>query len=295
MNWINLDNCIMNASGALCRTEKELLNLNKSDCGIIISKTCTWSPRKGNESPRYYGNSELSINSMGLPNLGFQFYQDMSIKITKPYFVSISPMNKEYFNNMLTNSNMFSAIEVNLSCPNIIGKPQIGYDFEETEKILRIIATHKDKIIGLKLPPYFDPCYFDKMAQLIKKYNISFITCINSLGNGLVINPDTEKVVIKPKDGIGGIGGSIIKPIALSNVYQFRKLLDIPIFGCGGIKTGMDIFEHILVGATAVQIGTTLVEEGVNSFYRLKKELKEVMEKKKYKKLEDFRGKIITL
>ena len=149
--------------------------------------------------------------------------------------------------------------------------------------------------MGLKLPPYFDPSHFDHVAKVINKYpdTIKFITCINSLGNGLVIDPETDHPVIYPKGGLGGIGGDYCKPIALANVYQFYQRLDIPIIGCGGVKHGTDVYEHIMAGASLVQIGTQLVKEGPGCFKRIEREFLELIEKKGYSKIEDFRGKIM--
>ena len=294
-----LNNCILNASGALCVTRSQLLYLDKSNLGGIVSKTCTLNSRKGNPEPRYYSNGNTSINSMGLPNLGHKFYINISEKLSKPYIISISPMDIDKFKEIFTKASHkqeILAIEINMSCPNIIGSAQIGYDLGEVEKILKLVVD-SPKPFGLKLPPYFDQFYFERISHLLRRYKVNFITCINSLGNGLIIDPKTESVVIKPKEGIGGIGGSIIKPMALSNVYQFYKLLPpgIQIIGCGGIKTGTDIFEHILAGATVVQIGTVLVDENIECVDRLNKELRDIMKKKGYKSLEDFRGKVKRL
>ncbi len=140
------------------------------------------------------------------------------------------------------------------------------------------------------MPPYFDISHFNKAAEIINEFNIDFITCINSIGNGLVIDPIEERVVIKPKNGFGGIGGSVIKSTALANVHQFYKLTNCSIIGCGGIKTGMDAFEHILCGASAVQVGSQLKIEGTKCFGRITMELKNIMLSKGYKKIDNFRG-----
>ena len=135
-----LNNCILNASGALCETRSQLLYLDKSNLGGIVAKTCTFESREGNPEPRYYSKGDVSINSMGLPNLGHEFYIKMSEKLTKPYIVSISPMDLEKFKEMFDKASQCDeilAIEVNMSCPNIIGSAQIGYDLEEMEKILK--------------------------------------------------------------------------------------------------------------------------------------------------------------
>ena len=84
----------------------------------------------------------------------------------------------------------------------------------------------------------------------------------------------------------------MIKPVALANVRAFWKLFDgrMPIIGTGGIVSGTDAFEHILCGASAVQIGTALVDEGVGVFQRLEKELGELLQRKGYASLSDCRG-----
>ena len=103
-----------------------------------------------------------------------------------------------------------------------------------------------------------------------------------------------ESVVIKPKNGFGGIGGQYIKPTALANVHAFYQRLtpSIQIIGTGGVLTGRDVFEHILCEASMVQIGTSLQKKGSKVFSRLTWELKEIMNEKGYKTLDDFRGKL---
>ena len=101
-------------------------------------------------------------------------------------------------------------------------------------------------------------------------------------------------MVLRPKNGFGGIGWEYIKPTALANVHAFYQRLnpEIQIVGTGGVFTGRDAFEHILCGASMVQIGTTLHKEVVGAFYRITAELKAIMEEKGYQSLEDFRGKL---
>jgi dihydroorotate dehydrogenase (fumarate) len=104
-------------------------------------------------------------------------------------------------------------------------------------------------------------------------------------------------VVIKPKGGFGGLGGTIIKPVALANVRAFWKHFEgrMPIIGTGGIVDGVDAFEHFLCGASAVQIGTVLVEEGIEVFGRLEIELAAQLSKKGYRTLTACRGKLKEL
>lgn len=297
-----LENCLTNASGALCMTEIELQNLINSSAGAIVTKSCTIQSREGNPSPRYVDLDLGSINSMGLPNLGLDFYLDFAEnnQHKKPLFLSVAGLTLEEnieIIEKLNKSKVNFAIELNLSCPNIAGKPQTGYDFERTHEVLTKIFSFNKKPLGVKLPPYFDMVHFEQMAEILNRFPLSFVTCINSVGNGLFIDVEKEQVVIKPKDGFGGMGGDYIKPTALANVRMFYLLLkkDISIVGCGGVKSGLDVFEHILCGATAVQIGTQLMKENIAVFSRLQDELKQIMQEKGYKKLSDFRGKLRSL
>jgi dihydroorotate dehydrogenase (fumarate) len=186
---------------------------------------------------------------------------------------------------------------VNLSCPNIPGKPQIGYDPEASERLLKRVRKVITVPMGVKLPPYFDPAHHEMMGKVIGRCEVDFINMINSVGNGLVVDPDRETVVIKPKGGFGGLGGTLIKPVALANVRAFYKIFQgkIPIIGTGGVVNGVDAFEHFLCGASAVQIGTVLVEEGLEVFGRLETELAAILSKKGYASIVDCRGKVKEL
>lgn len=294
------DNCLMNAAGVYCMTRQELAEIEASAAGSFVTKTGTLEERQGNLEPRYFDTALGSINSMGLPNLGFQYYLDYVIELqdqpqSKNHFLSLvglSPEETHIILKAVQASEYQGLVELNLSCPNVPGKPQIAYDFETTESILSEVFSYFTKPLGVKLPPYFDIVHFDQAAAVFNKFPLTFVNCINSIGNGLVIEDET--VVIKPKNGFGGIGGDYVKPTALANVHAFYQRLNpsIQIIGTGGVKSGRDAFEHILCGASMVQIGTALHQEGPSIFERITNELKAIMIEKGYQSLEDFRGKL---
>ncbi len=187
--------------------------------------------------------------------------------------------------------------ELNLSCPNVPGKPQVGYDFGRVQEVLTAVFDFFTKPLGVKLPPYFDMAHFDQIAAILNRYPLAFVNTINSVGNGLVINAETETAVLKPKGGFGGIGGASIKPIALANVRALRLRLNptIAIIGTGGVVNGQDVFEHLLCGADMVQIGSKFGFEGTPLFDRLNQELSAIMATKGYTSIADFKGKLKTL
>ena len=86
---ITLNSPVFNASGPLCTTLEELENLGKSDSAAIMSKSCTLEPREGNQKPRYYDFELGSINSMGLPNLGYKKYLELFPKLKNATSLSL--------------------------------------------------------------------------------------------------------------------------------------------------------------------------------------------------------------
>ncbi|HBL2307380.1 TPA: dihydroorotate oxidase [Enterococcus faecium] len=300
-------NPLMNASGVHCMTTQELDELAHSEAGAFITKSCTINERKGNPEPRYFDVPLGSINSMGLPNLGFSYYLEYALAYEKvqenqnqPLFFSIAGMSVQENLEMLEKiekSGFNGITELNLSCPNVPGKPQLAYDFKATYETLKEVFSIFSKPLGIKLPPYFDFAHFDQMADILNQFPLTYVNAINSVGNGLYIDTEQEAVVIKPKEGFGGIGGEYIKPTALANVRAFYTRLkpEIQIIGTGGIRTGQDAFEHLLCGASMLQIGTELHKEGPEIFSRIIKELTQIMSEKGYTSIDEFKGKLRTI
>jgi dihydroorotate dehydrogenase (fumarate) len=297
---VDFEHCIFNAAGPYCVTFKELQALGDSNSSGITMKSCTIEEREGNPEPRYKDLPLGSINSMGLPNLGYKRYCEfvpiLKSQYSKPLIASVSGLKLQDNIEIIRafNQTPVDLIELNLSCPNIPGKPQMGYDFEQTDQVLSEVMPLTKIPIGVKLPPYFDFVHFKQAASILNKHKVRFVSCINSVGNTLVIDPEKEQAVIKPKGGFGGLGGQYIKPVALANVRRFYQLLDkdIDIIGVGGIGKGVDVFEFILAGAKAVQIATVFAQEKHSCFERIEREFNEIMERKGYTYIEEARGKL---
>ena len=248
---------IYNSSGPRCTTLEELKSLWNSSSSAIMMKSCSPEPRDWNPEPRYIEVELGSINSIWLANHGYKKYIEYAAELkqefpNKPIIASIVWFCHEDFLQLVTdfqNEPNVDILEVNLSCPNVVWKPQIAYDFETSDELLaKIFSVPGKKPIWLKLPPYFDPVHTEMMAKVLRKYPISFVTCVNSVWNTLIIDPETETPLIKPKWWLWGLGWDYIKPVALANVRMFYKLLGdrMKIIGCWGIKNWVDVFEHLL-------------------------------------------------
>mmetsp|Transcript_43792 Transcript_43792/g.139591 ORF Transcript_43792/g.139591 Transcript_43792/m.139591 type:complete len:380 (-) Transcript_43792:109-1248(-) len=307
---VKLGCCVYNASGPRTGLGGALVKIGQSRAGAVLSKSATLLPQDGNAMPRYkeldLGKGACgSINSEGLPNKGIDYYISAEVvdacKATgKPYFCSLSGLkladNLEMLSRAAKVANI-DAIELNLACPNIPGKPTIAYDFEQMDEVLGAVCSHpasKKKPLGVKLAPYFDIPHFQRAAEILNKYPIKYVVCTNTVGNALCVDAENEMALISPKGGFGGLGGGYVKQIALANVRQMSQLLraDIDVVGVGGVKTGTDAFELILCGAAAVQVGTQHFGEGPSCFDRIAGELEALMKRKGYSSIEQFRGKL---
>lgn len=289
----------MNASGVLCTTEEELAQILKSAAGGAITKTMTLEPREGNPKPRCYWSEFFSINSMGIPNQGIDYYVDAVKRLKvyeKPLIASMAGFKKEEFSLLAKKieASEFHGVEVNLSCPNVEGKEVFAYDFSLLREILISLRSTISKPMGVKLPPYSRRSQIRQVCKILIESSVDFISLSNSYPLGAAILVDREETVIFPNGGIGGLGGQVFRPIVLGQILLFSRALKgrIPIMGVGGIERGIHIWEHLLAGASLFQIGTCLLKEGPSAFQRIQKEVEELASQKGVSSLQEKCGKV---
>lgn len=192
------------------------------------------------------------------------------------------------------------AMEVNLSCPNIDGKPPPAYDETMLGEYLEAISDSKSTYrgrmdgesvprVGIKLPPYTWKGQFEMVAKCLQAAKssepgegsvIDFITCTNTLGSSLVLNDALDPALASEAGtGVGGLAGAALHPLALGNVATFRKLLDqhqdtenIMIIGVGGVEDQAGFARMRKVGAEAVACATSLGRYGVGVFEKITKD-----------------------
>jgi dihydroorotate dehydrogenase (fumarate) len=262
---------IMNASGCWVLNEEQITDIYNSELGGIIAKTCTIFSKEGNQEPNYYEKDGIHFNSKGLPNMGYQYYRNLSKKIVnKPYIISIAFENYEKLKTILQDYDEFvdknMLVEINLSCPNLENEiPGYYCDFvEDLLDFIRKLGLKKIKI-GLKFPPFLQKIGIIEMSKILNKYTyvVKYIVSANSIPNCVALN-NTQPCL---HNVYGGMSGKLNKPIALSNVIQFSKLLDknIKIVGCGGIENLQDVVDYLSNGANFVQIASC--------FYDYKKDI----------------------
>jgi dihydroorotate dehydrogenase (fumarate) len=260
---IKLRNPVMNSSGPWGSTRELLTQLNDSKSGAVVTKTFTLEPSVGNPEPNKYFAENFSINSVGLTNKGSDYFISClkTIKKEKPIIASIFDTDPAKFLELATKVQIagFDAIELNLSCPSLKMKEPIAYDTEALDVLLRLLFDNLSIPIGLKLPPYVTRTQIKDILRVVQKYPVNHLILINTYP--FAINYFNNKPSILPNNGIGGLGGKYLKPIALAHVALFKEFApDIPIVGVGGITSPQDVKDFLKTGATAVQIGSYLNE-----------------------------------
>lgn len=166
------------------------------------------------------------------------------------------------------------AMEVNLSCPNISGRPPPAYSGPELGRYLSAIQSvvNEGVPVGLKAPPYTHAGDFSQLIMALAQGNcpVSFLTSTNTLGSCLVMGE-----TVLPGSGMGGMAGAPLHPLALGNVATLRRMLDektdagldrIQIIGVGGVSDAAGYRRMRSVGAAAVGVGTALGLKGVDVF-----------------------------
>jgi len=153
---------------------------------------------------------------------------------------------------VLSQAEGVAAIELNISCPNIKeGGIQFGCSLTGTFEVVSAVRkVTKLPLIPKLTPNVTSPAAFARAAEDAGADAISLVNTFLAMA----IDVETRKPVLS--NGMGGLSGPAIRPIAVRMVYECRQAVSIPIIGMGGIMDARDVLEFMLAGATAVQVGT---------------------------------------
>ena len=235
----------------------EIIDLSK--IGGIVTKSLSLKPRKGNPPQRIVETPAGMLNAIGLQNIGVEEFLKEKIPFLKKYDIPLicniaASTIDEYVEctRLLTNEDFIKAFEINVSCPNVReGGLQFGNDPIAVGNITRKVKAVTNKPVIIKLSP--NVSYISEFAKIVKAEGGDAVSAINTLV-GTSFNIKTRKPKIFNVNG--GLSGPAIKPVALAKVLEIKRNVDIPIIGVGGIMNAKDIIEFMIVGASAIQIGT---------------------------------------
>ena len=278
ISGLELKNPLMLASGILGLSGKLLRRVGESGAGAVVTKSTGLSPREGYDGPVIVETPAGLLNSLGLPNPGIkEMVKEISVakKCGLPVIVSIYGFNIDEYDeaSKIAEEAGADAIELNVSCPHVkeVGL-EIGQKPELVSDIVKSIKKKVDKPIIVKLSPNVSDIV--SIAKSIEMAGADAITAINTV-RAMAIDVDMKRPTLGGI--IGGLSGPAIKPIALRCVYEISEKVRIPIIGCGGIMDWRDVIEFILAGATAVQIGTSILYEDLSIFKKIEQGLIEYL------------------
>lgn len=255
---LQLRNPIMVASGTFgyAREMERLVQLDS--LGGILPKTITLQPRAGNAPWRTVETSAGLLNSIGLDNDGVEAFIAGHLSYLRTLetaiVVSIAGRSAEEFvrlADIIQAAGGASALELNISCPNVSGGVDFGTDPDLCLQVVESVRRSCELPVLAKLTP--NVTRITDIAQAAAAGGADALCCINTL-LGMAIDWRRRKPLLG--NTLGGLSGPAIKPVALRCVYQVARAVDIPVVGIGGIATLDDVMEFLAAGATAVQIGT---------------------------------------
>jgi dihydroorotate dehydrogenase (NAD+) catalytic subunit len=284
-------NPTMLAAGILGSTASSLNWAGRSGAGAVVTKSFGLYPNSGYANPTTIEVTGGVINAIGLSNPGVENFKEELLKLNKsvPAIASLYGANPEEFSEVAANvDGLVDALELNVSCPHAMGGcgSAIGQDPDLTAEIVKSVKRSVKIPVFVKLTPNVTDIV--EIAVHAEDAGADALTMINSLGPGMRIDIETGKPILKNK--FGGLSGPAVKPVAIRCVYEVFDTVDIPIIGVGGIRDYKDVLEFLYAGASCVQIGTSIMYEGMEIFGNIMNGLERFMDERGYGSVDELVG-----
>jgi dihydroorotate dehydrogenase (NAD+) catalytic subunit len=253
---------IFTASGCASSGKELAQFFPLKDIGAVVTKSIMNKPRFGRPTPRMAETPSGMLNSIGLQGPGIEAFLANDIpwlvEQNSRIIISIAGETIEEYATLARKIRSVagvSAIEVNISCPNVENR---GLVFACDPEASRRVIDGVRKTIGGELPIIAklspDVTNLPEIAKGVVEAGADALALINTV-LGMVINLDTMRPHLGGKTG--GLSGPAIKPVAVRAIYQVHAVLpEVPILGMGGVSSGRDALELILAGASGVSVGT---------------------------------------
>jgi dihydroorotate dehydrogenase (NAD+) catalytic subunit len=294
LGFCTLKNPLITASGTFGYGEEFAPFFNLDILGAMVLKGIYKNARPGNPPPRLYETPAGLLNSIGLAGPGAVELQAvirrLAAKTSTPIIVNVCGQDDQEFAEV---AEIFSAmpevamLELNISCPNVKkGGACPAQDDQHTFRLVKRVKEHINKPLIVKLSP--NAADIVAVARSAQEAGADALSLVNTF-LGLAVDVEKRRPVFA--NTLAGLSGPAIKPLALKLVWEVCRQVQIPVIGIGGITSGLDVLEYILVGAAAVQIGTINFCEPAAAV-RILGELEKEMKKLQIKNLSEIRCKL---
>jgi dihydroorotate dehydrogenase (NAD+) catalytic subunit len=260
LGGLRLDNPIATASGCFASGREMDRFVDVGSIGAVVVKSLTRLPRKGLPTPRMVETPSGMLNAIGLQNPGIDSWLEDDLPWLVEHgattVVSVAGDTVEDFVHVvrrLRGVAGIAAIEVNLSCPNVEHRGLVfALDPEASAELVRAVARVADVPVLAKLSA--DASDVVAVASAAVKAGADGLTLINTI-LGMAIDPVSGRAELA--NTYGGLSGPAIRPVAVRVVHQVHTALpDVPIVGCGGVRSVEDVVQFLRAGASAVAVGT---------------------------------------
>lgn len=289
---LRLANPTMLASGILGYSVETLANIAKAGAGAVVTKSVSQKPREGYANPTVVQADCGLINAVGLPNPGIEEFakeiRGAKTVLAVPLVVSVFGFSAEEYASVARKAVGAGAdgVELNVSCPHVKETgSEMGQDPKILAHVIRKVKASMNKPVLVKLSP--NVTNMSDIAKVSVRAGADALTVMNTV-KAMAIDVETTMPVLANR--AGGLSGAAVKPIALRNVYEVYEQVDVPIVGCGGIGGWRDAVEFLLAGASAVQIGTAIADEGLGVFRAVTRGISAYLKRKHCRSVSEIVG-----
>ena len=260
---LDLKNPIIPASGCFGFGQEYAKYYDLIKLGSIMIKATTQHARFGNPTPRVAETPSGMLNAIGLQNPGVdavladkltwleEHYPDL------PIIANVAGFSNDeyaYVSEKISQAPNVKAIELNISCPNV-DHGNAGLLIGQVPELA--FAAVKASVENSAVPVYvkLTPSVADiiTVAKAVEEAGATGFTMINTLV-GTRYDLATRKPIIA--NGQGGMSGPAVFPVALKLIRQVALASDLPIIGMGGVDSAEAAIEMMIVGASAIGVGT---------------------------------------
>lgn len=292
---VSFKNPTVLASGILGVTASSLRNVVRHGAGGVTTKSIWLNEHPGHKNPVMFGTEHFFMNAVGLSDAGVkkavtETFPEYNKKKIAPIIASIVAGKIGDFGAIAEEISKCDPdiIEVNISCPNVedqFGKP-FACSCADAGAVTEVVKKRTKKPVIVKLSP--NVSNIGEIAKVCADKGADGFCAVNTFGPGLAIDINLRMPILKNR--VGGVSGPAMKPLAVKCVCDVYKATKLPIIGTGGVLTGEDAIEMMMVGARLVGMGTMVYYRGIEGFGLVVKEMEEWCKKNGVKKIEEIIG-----
>ncbi len=291
LSGLRLRNPTMNAAGVLGMSSSLLNRVYEAGAGAVVTKSVGPHPRTGHLNPTLVQVEAGILNAMGLPNPGVDYFVDEIRELKErgvPVVASFFGGTVEEFTEVarLLSEADVDALELNASCPNVAEElGMLASDACNVEEVTASVKEVVDSPVFVKLSPNVTD--IAEIARAAERGGADAITAVNTL-KGIAVDIEFRRPVLK--NVTGGLSGPALKPVALRCVWEIAEAVDVPVIGCGGVEGWRDAVEFLLCGASAVEMGTSIMTRGMGVFREVTEGLERYLEANGFSRVEEVVG-----